>query len=50
MFERGIYLSVFYCLCFVNKILSDMLEEPVLEEIYPDLDEEEDTRITYSMD
>ena len=27
MLERGMYLSVFYCFCFVKDILTDMLEE-----------------------
>ena len=29
MFERGMYLSVFYSLCYVKEISMDMLEEQV---------------------
>ena len=45
MFVKGIYLSVFYCLCYIKVISTDMLEEQVLEEIYLDLDEDEDIRL-----
>ena len=31
MFERGTYVSVLYCLCFVNEKPVDMLEEKVLK-------------------
>ena len=48
MFERGMYLYVFYCLCFVNDISTDIFEEQLLEERDPDLDEEEDIIITVS--
>ena len=39
-FEKGMYFSVFYFLCYVKDISTDMLEEQVLEERYPDLNEE----------
>ena len=45
MLERGVYFSVFYCLCYVKEISTDMLEKMVSEEIYPDLNEEEDIRM-----
>ena len=35
--EKGMYLSVFYCLCYVKYIPIDMLEEQVSEERDPDL-------------
>ena len=35
MFDGGMYLSVFYCLCYVKKILMDMWEEKVSEERDP---------------
>ena len=41
MFEQGIYLSVFYCLCFVNERQVHMLQDRSKEERYPDLDLEE---------
>ena len=40
MFERGMYFSVFYCLCYVKEISTDMLEEQVSEERYKELDKE----------
>ena len=40
MFGKGIYLSVFYFLCYEMYISTDMLEEQVSEEIDPDLNEE----------
>ena len=36
------YLSVFYCLGFFHEISTDVLEQQVLEERDPDLEEEED--------
>ena len=50
MFERGMYLSVFYFLCYVKEISVYMLEEQVSEEKYPDLNEEEYIRFEYSRD
>ena len=41
MFERGMYFSVSYCSCYVKETSTDMLEEKVLEDIDPDLNEEE---------
>ena len=29
MFQRGIYLYLFYCLCYVKNISTDMSEEQV---------------------
>ena len=40
MFKRALYLSVFYCLCYVKDAPTDMLEEQVSEERYRDLNEE----------
>ena len=37
--------SVFYCLCYVTDISTDMSEDQVAEEIDPDLNEEEDIRL-----
>ena len=39
------YLSMFYCLCYVTDRSTDMLEEQVAEEKDPDLNEEEDIRL-----
>ena len=45
MFEIGMYFYLFYCLCCVKEISTDMLEEQVSEERDSDLNEEEDTRM-----
>ena len=45
MFGKGVYLSVFYCLCCAKDRYTDMLEDQVAEERYPDLNEEEDIRL-----
>ena len=45
MFGKGMYLSIFYCLCYEMDISTDMLEEHVLEERDMHLNEEEDIRI-----
>ena len=42
IFVKGMYLSVFYCLCYDTYISTYMLEEQVVEERYPDLNEKED--------
>ena len=42
MFVKGVYFSVFYCLCYKMDISTDISEEQVQEDIYPDLNEEED--------
>ena len=44
MFVKGIYLSVFYCLCYDTDISTDISEEQVVEERDPDLNEMEDIR------
>ena len=41
MFGRSMYLSMFNCLCFVKEIYTDISEEQVQEERYPDLNKEE---------
>ena len=45
MFGICMYLSMFCCLCYVKDISIDILEEHVLEERYPDLNEEEEIRM-----
>ena len=45
MFVKGMYLSVFYCLCYDTDISTDMSEDQVAEERYPDLNEKEDIRL-----
>ena len=40
MFGKSVSLSIFYCLCYEMDISTDMLEDQVLEERYPDLIEE----------
>ena len=45
MFVKGMYLSVFYYLCYAKDISADMSEDQVMEERYPDLNEEEDIRL-----
>ena len=45
MVGRGIYLSMFYCLCCFKDISTDIMEEQVSEERYPDLNYEEDIRM-----
>ena len=44
VFVKGMYLSVFYSLCYDTNICTDILEEQVGGEIYPDLKEKEDIR------
>ena len=44
MFVKGMYLSVFYCLCYDTDISTDISEEQVVEERDPDLNEMEDIR------
>ena len=41
MFGKGVYLSVFYYLCYVKDVSTDILEYQVSEERDPDLNEEE---------
>ena len=45
MFGKGVYLSVFYCLCYVKDISTDMWEDQVSEESCLNLNEEEDIRL-----
>ena len=45
MFVKGMYLSLFYGLCYEMDISTDMSEEKVSEEINPELNEEEDIRM-----
>ena len=45
MFGKGIYLSVFYCLCYVTDISTDFSEDQVAEERYLDRNEEENIRL-----
>ena len=42
MLVKGMYFSVFYCLCYDTDISTDMSEEQVAEERDPDLNEKED--------
>ena len=42
MFEQGIYLYVLYCLCFLNDIPMDMLEDQSREEGYLNIKSEEE--------
>ena len=44
MFFKGVYLSVFYFLCYDTDITTDYSEEQVVEERDPDLNEMEDIR------
>ena len=44
MFVKGIYLSVFYCLFYDTNISTYILEEQVVEERDPDLNQMEDIR------
>ena len=50
MFERGMFLSVFYCLCYIHDMSMNMLDEQVSEERYMDLNEEEDIRMDGTRD
>ena len=45
MFVKGMYLSVFYCLCYDTDISTYMLEDQVAEDRDPDLNEKEDIRL-----
>ena len=48
MFERGMYFSVFYCLCYFKEIPTDIMEEQVSDKRDPDLNEDEDIRMEVS--
>ena len=41
IFVKGMYLSVFYCLCFDTNISKDISEDQVAEARDPDLNEKE---------
>ena len=45
IFGKGIYLSVFYCLCYEMDISTDILEGQVSEERDLNLNKEEDIRM-----
>ena len=45
MFGNGMYLYVFYCLCYEIYVSTDMSEDQVPEERDPDLNKEEDIRM-----
>ena len=44
IFVKGMYLSVFYCLCYDTNRSTYISEDQVVEEIDPDLNEMEDIR------
>ena len=44
MFVNGMYLSVFYCLCYDTDIYTYILEDQVAEERYVDLNKKEGIR------
>ena len=44
MFVKGMYLYVFYCMCYDNNISTYIPEEHVAEERDPDLNKMEDIR------
>ena len=35
MFEKGVHLYIFYCLCFVEDISENIAEKQVMEDTYP---------------
>ena len=45
MFSKGMYLSMFYCLCYFKEIYTYMSEEKILEEKDTDLNGEEVIRM-----
>ena len=45
MFVKGMYFSVFYCLCYEMDVSKYMSEDQRSEERDPDLNEEEDIRM-----
>ena len=50
MFEKGMHLSIFYCLCFVEDISENIAEKQVTEETDLDLEGGEDFRIYNGME
>ena len=45
MFGKGMYLSIFYCLCYEMDISTDMAEDQVSEERDLDLNEDDNIRL-----
>ena len=45
MFGKGMYLYVFYCLCYVKDVYTDMLEDQVSEERDLESNEDEDIKL-----
>ena len=45
IFVKGMHFSIFYCLCYVKGISTDISEDQVAEERDPDLNEEEGIRL-----
>ena len=45
MFVTGMYLFVFYCLCYDTDVSTDTPEDQVAEERDPDLNEKEEIRL-----
>ena len=45
---KNVCICIFNCLCLVNELKTDILEEQVLEERDPDLNEEDDIKMTDS--
>ena len=50
MFGKVMCLSVFYCLCYEMDISTDISDDQVTEERYPDLNEEEDIKLDEIME
>ena len=46
MFEKGIFLNIFYFLCFVEDVSQDMVEKQMMKEIDPDLEGGGDFRVS----
>ena len=45
MYVKGMYMSVFYCFCYVKDVSTDMSEDQEAEERDPYLNEDEDIRM-----
>ena len=50
MFEKVFYLSIFYCLCFINDISENKVEEKLMEDIDSDLKREGYFRVYHDRD
>ena len=50
MFEKVFYLSIFYCLCFINDISENKVEEKLMEDIDSDLKRGGYLRVYHDMD